>query len=185
MAEVKKYFFLLAPMAYAVLAHARLIQGDLPAAESLLEKSHVNFDAYNFDGLQPYFVLITECRLALAQSDFERVGRVSEQLLSILRGAGVRVFVSDVLYSQGRMLLGCGRAEEAHNILEQARTMAEATGERLSLLKILSTLAEVEEKLGDTGSAQTWTSQARALAEQLIRDTPPGLQTFFLQFKSA
>ncbi len=73
-----------------------------------------------------------------------------------------------------------GRAEEAYDLLQEARRLANSMQLRYRLVPILLTLLEMEIERGDDVQIQRVRFQARGMIEYIARNTPSPWQETFL-----
>ncbi len=168
------------PLCRAMLAYAYLRKGDLTQAEANVEKSRDGLDPENFDSPQPYYVMMIEAEVELANCKYARALQMLDRLIITMRHIGIRPFLVDALYLKGKVLLVTGQGDEARALLGEARDAAESAGTRLSLIPILSSLAKVEAERGDTGEAQNLRDQARQIVQSIAASLPPDLCTLFM-----
>ncbi len=168
------------PLCRAMLAYAYLRKGDLTQAQVIVEKSYDGLNPKDFDSPQPYYVMMTDAEVALADREYARALQVLDRLIGTLRRIGIRTLVSEVLYLKSRVLVASGQRDQARAILLQARDSAESVGERLSLIPILSSLAEMEAECGDTGEAQILHAEAEQIVQSIAANLPQDLRALFL-----
>ncbi len=168
------------PLCRAMLANAYLLKGDLPQAEAFVERSYDGLNLENFDSLLPYYVMMTETQVALAHGEYTHALQLVDRLIGTLRRIGIRTLVGEVLYLKSRVLVASGQRDQARAILLQARDSAESVGERLSLIPILSSLAEMEVECGDTGEAQILHGEAEQIVQSIAANLPQDLRALFL-----
>ena len=73
-----------------------------------------------------------------------------------------------------------GRLLEAHELLNQARELAERIGSRRDLWRILLALSDIESQRGDIVQAEPLRAQAREIVQVIAKNIPPELCASFL-----
>ncbi len=146
-------------LSYAAVA---LIQaGDLAVGGDLLEKSEAGAPMENYLLRAAPNVIHGKAELARATGDLERALNLVETFLEKAREKGVIGFLPSKLYLMGEILLETGQEEMAYTALREAHTLAAGQQARTQLWKICARLADLEEKRGDTASAQSLREEAR------------------------
>jgi hypothetical protein len=167
---------LLRPYVLARLASLHLWQGNLAEAEAVINRGNTD---PNREAAPIFFqfIILADAELALKHGTYERALTVLNDLLATVRDLGMRAFIPQGLYLQGRALLGLGQAEKARDTLMEARAEAEAIGSRRLLWQILATLADLET---DLLKAEYLRHQAREIIEYIADHTPPEWRASFL-----
>jgi tetratricopeptide (TPR) repeat protein len=148
-------------LALAVLAYAHSLGGDITEAETRIEEArrHPDRHAYPFTFVVS---LLTESKLRLQQTDYERCMAVTDVLLTRFRQYGIRLYIPEALYLKGQALLGLGRKAAARDHFLEAREEAETLGSRRMLWHILDALSRLE-------SDPTRVAALRQEAREIIR----------------
>ena len=149
------------PQAGKVRMH--LLQGDIGSAKEtagnvLLQPISIPYARYTI------FISLANIELAAAGGEYERALTLSEELLSEVSPL-VRVDIPEVLRWKGNALSALGRLEEAHQVLIEACSLAEASNSNLHLWVVLGSLAQVNSKLGNHKEAEDNLEQARKIVE--------------------
>ncbi|HYN90170.1 MAG TPA: hypothetical protein VER55_16665, partial [Ardenticatenaceae bacterium] len=159
---VEQYFPAWKPSYFGMIAHMRLVEGNVAAAQAMIVEG--------FGGAEPEFhpfangvLYFADAEVAVAVGDYERAVSLGERLVAPLRAYGIRFLALDPLYSQGRALLVLGRADEGRAALEDVRTEAEEMGARWHLWRILFTLSLIEAQAGNEAAAGVLHDQAREI----------------------
>jgi tetratricopeptide (TPR) repeat protein len=166
------------PQAGKVRMH--LLQEDVVSAEQaagngLLQPISIPYARYTI------FVSLANIELAVAREDYNKAFALSEELLDEVAPL-VRVDIPEVLRWKGVALFALGRLDEAHQVLSEARSLAEWTNSNLHLWLILVELAEVNSKLGNQKEADLNRGQARKIVEQIAESLREvGLRESFLE----
>jgi tetratricopeptide (TPR) repeat protein len=153
--------------------------GELAAAETALReaRTHIHAD----DPFTVQMLVLAEGEYGLACQDYARVLTTMEELIPMLRGRGIRLFIADALGYQGRALHAQGRLDAAQDRLSAARAEAEATGTRWSLWPILATLSVIAAERGHADEAAALRQQAAEIVNAIAAHTgSPELRDGFL-----
>jgi DNA-binding SARP family transcriptional activator len=169
--EAAPKFWRLADMVYAIQTRLYLIQGDLPAAQTTIQKSQMAGDTVGIAHASLITPLV-RCELALAQADYEQAMKHTDKFIAILEHSRVRIGLADAYFHKGQALLAQGNVEAARQALTQARPEAEELGARRIGWQILATLAEVEERLGNEQAALSLRQEGRITLEYIIEHIP-------------
>ncbi len=163
-----------------VLTHLHLALGEVAEAERVLQLAGPAPDARGLPQARLTF-LIAQCELALAQCDGVRALATCDNLLSVQRALGIRQHLPISLYLKGEALRVQGLLAEAHAVLNEARTIAEAVGACWRLWPILLSLSEMERQRGDVAEAQGLLTRARETVDGIAaRITDYTLRESFL-----
>jgi DNA-binding CsgD family transcriptional regulator len=146
----------------APLAQAYMLNHDLPQAEAVLAAAMpLDKPARSLEERHMTFVW---GQLALAQGAPEQALMIAEQLTESAPGAARGQPIPVLLKLKGLALLALRRADAAEQVLEQARSAAEAQGLRPLLWQILRALGQTQQRLG-------WRKEARhtfAAAREIV-----------------
>ncbi len=112
------------------------------------------------------FLCLANVELAVANKDYQGALTFTEELLEETLPL-TRVDIPEVLRWKAGALFGLQRVKEAHQVLIDACSRAQATGSNLHLWPILVDLALVNEKLGRSDDAAANRRTARAVVEQI------------------
>jgi hypothetical protein len=106
---------------------------------------------------------VADAHLQLAlgnpQEALDRTGHVIHQLVK----AGSRYYLAELLWLQGQAWLALEEGEGAQSALAEARAVAEGTGERPLLWRILAALSDLESMRGNRPEADRLRCQAREI----------------------
>jgi DNA-binding CsgD family transcriptional regulator len=144
------------------LALAHLLRQDLSQAEAALAAALPRDQIPR--SLAERRMTLAWGELALAQGDPDLALRIAEQLIQSAPGAERGQPIPALLKLKGAALLALRRADAAVQLLEQARSAAEALGLRPLLWQILRALGQAHQRLG-------WRREARytfAAAREII-----------------
>ena len=130
---------LMGPVDRVMAARLHILSGRLVEAREALDEARRGFAAETIPVFALWFVALVEADWALASGDYARTLAVADEALPLLRQAGVRLFLPDVLYFKGRALLGLDRTEEAYAALNEAH--AEAQSRRQQAREIVEFIA--------------------------------------------
>ena len=163
LAEAKQPSFRSLPL--AVLVRLYLLRGDLGSAQEIagpkpLEPITIPYSRYTI------CVCLANIELALAQKEYERALTFTKSLLAQVSHL-TQVDIPDVLRRKADALIGLKRLAEAHQILTEACLLAEKVGSNHYLWSLLSSLAEVNTKLGQSEEAESCRQRARKIVEQI------------------
>jgi tetratricopeptide (TPR) repeat protein len=151
------------PQIHGLTALLCVYAGRFAEAQAALDETHLLDDP---QALKRHFIItqfiVAQARaeLALAQNDPQQALVLAADISLSFRQSGVRVFLTDALYLQGRALRATGRFDEAKSVLGAARAEAEGLGSRRSLWSILGELAAIADKQGDEATAFTLRQRA-------------------------
>jgi len=162
-AEAKQPAWRAFPQAGKVRIH--LLRGDIDSAEqtagnTLLQPISIPYARYTI------FVVLANIELAAARGEYGRALTWAEELLDEVSPL-VRVDVPELLRWKGHALFALGRPDEAHQVLTEACSLAEASGSNLHLWPILTGLATVNSKLGKHKEAKANREKARQIVETI------------------
>ncbi len=175
---------LMGPFDRVMAARLHVLSGRLLEAREALGEARRGYAEAKIPSFAVWFMNLVEAEWALSSGDYARALAVTDEALSLLRQAGLRLGLSDVLYFKGRALLGLGRAEEAYETLNEARAEAEAIGSRRTLWRILLAVSEIESRRGRYAEAQSRRRQAREIVEFIADHTgSPELRESFLNMR--
>jgi predicted ATPase/class 3 adenylate cyclase len=177
-ADIKQPAWRSFPQAAQVRMH--LLQNDVQAAQettgnSMLQATSIPYARYTI------FVCLANIELAIAQNDFARALVLSQELLDEATPL-TRVDIPEVLRWKASALMGLGRIDEAHQVLTAACSLARDTESNLLLWIILSDLANVDSKLGNSEGVAANRGEARIILEQIAESLGVvGLRDSFLK----
>jgi class 3 adenylate cyclase/tetratricopeptide (TPR) repeat protein len=176
-AEAKQPTWSAFPQAAKVRIH--LLRGDTDSAEqtagnAFLQPISIPYARYTI------FVALANIELAAAKGEHGKALTFSEEFLDEVLPL-VRVDVPELLRWKGNALFALGRLNEAHQILTEACSLAEASGSNLHLWLILTGLETVNSKLGNHREAKANREKARAIVETIAEGLEEvGLRESFL-----
>jgi class 3 adenylate cyclase/tetratricopeptide (TPR) repeat protein len=156
-----------------------LFQGDVQSAgqtagETLLEPISIPYARYTI------FLFLANIELAVSKGDHQLALTLADNLLKEVFPL-TRVDIPDVLRWKGKALCGLERLDEAHQVLTEACSLAEASGCNLHLWPALADLADVNSKLGNHKEAEANRAAACRIAEQIAESLQEvGLSESFL-----
>jgi uncharacterized protein HemY len=142
-----------------------LLLDDLPAADraaglALLQPISIPYARYKI------LIGLANVELAMAHGDHPRALTLVDDLLAAVASL-TRPEVPEAIRIKGDILIRLGRFEQALQTLTEARTMAEGIHSQHELWSILSSLAEVNSKLGREEEAKDLQADARKLVQKL------------------
>ena len=176
-AEAKQPAWRAFPQAGKIRIH--LLQGDLQSAmqsagSGLFETISIPYARYTI------FEYLANVELAVSRGDHELGLRLADDLLNEARPL-TRVDIPDVLRWKGIALLGLNRLDEALHVLTEACSRARSLGANPQLWLILSSLADVNSRLGNEEEAESNRAEARKIVEQIAESLREvGLRDSFL-----
>ena len=151
----------------AIVAMFETTTGDLSAAQEHAQVAMTDVDLTNFSFPVPPFILLARSRLALAQEDFRLAIEATDEMISVLNEAGVRLFLPDALLLKGHALLAQGQTDEAYDVMKHAQAEAEDTGSRRSLWQVYGALGDLEDRGGNGAAASEMRRRGRETAEYI------------------
>lgn len=181
--RAEKHFPTFRVWALANLARLNVLDGDRAAAAQAVQEGNA---ALPDDWAQhaPIEMPLADAELAIADQDYARVIAVIEPLINRMREFKIRIFLSDALYLQGMALFKLNRIQDAHQILRDAYTEAEALGSRRMLWQILAAQSQLENERGNLAEAKALRVKARVIIEYIAAHTPDELRVSFLNLSS-
>ncbi|HET7087628.1 MAG TPA: hypothetical protein VFL17_03160 [Anaerolineae bacterium] len=175
---------LMGPFDRVMAARLHMLSGRLLEAREALDEARRGYGVAKIPSFAIFYMNLVEAEWALSSGDYALALDVADETVSLLRQAGLRLGLSDVLYFKGRALLGLDRAEEAYAALNEARAEAEAIGSRRTLWRILLAVSEIESRRGRHAEAQSRRRQAREIVEFIADHTgSPELRESFLNLR--
>ncbi|MBI3362184.1 MAG: hypothetical protein HY023_13860 [Chloroflexi bacterium] len=169
------------PMCLATLAAVYLLRGDLAAAEAAMIGAYPDIEKISLLPHAIALIRLADSELALAKREYDRVLTLMDELAAKLRALGMRPFLADAYYQKGRALLTQGRDDEAGEVLQEGRLLAQSLGSRRSLWPILFALSQIEARRGNEAEAQSLRREACEVVEYIAAHTPtPELRESFL-----
>lgn len=163
----------------AVLGLILILNGDLDGAQAAVQECYRSI-AQAPDPTTAVVSRLADGWLALAKHEYERAFQVANELLTLLRDWDARFFLTDALLLKCRAEMELGRPDDCYATLTRAHAEAEAIGARRTLWEILSMLADVEEKRGNSAGAAAMRQQAVEIVDYIAAQTPDDLRTSFL-----
>ncbi len=155
----------------AIVAMFETATGDMSAAQEHAQVAMTDVDLTNFSFPVPPFILLARSRLALAQEDFPLAIEATDEMISVLKGAGVRLFLPDALLLKGQSLLAQGQTDEAYDLMRQALAEAEDTGSRRCLWQVCGALGDLEDRRGDLDAGKEMRRRGRETADYIAAHT--------------
>lgn len=110
--------------------------------------------------------------IALERGQLQRAQKYTRRTLKLLQGAGLGIFVPDLLSLRGRVHLVEGETETGFRDLLEALEEARQQGSRRALYPILSTLTRLEAERGDHEAAQAYAREGRQVVEYIADHLP-------------
>ncbi|MDX1418169.1 MAG: tetratricopeptide repeat protein, partial [Candidatus Promineifilaceae bacterium] len=151
------------PTAQGVLAQTAVAEGRLDEAGQILQS--VERERYQ-PNLMGFLTMETAvCRYALACGKFAEAYAYSSQVLAFLDAQKLRMYVADFLYFQGQALVDLQRAHEARTVLARALAVLRETAGRRGFVDTAMLLAELEEQVGNSETAEGIREEAREVGE--------------------
>lgn len=177
-ASGRKVFPAMVSYPLGALAHLNVLQGNYASAHALaddaldrLEQDDVRFGL----GLS-----VAQVELLLAEGDYQAAARTAERLVEYGRARHIRQAEALALTGYGQALAALGELDRAAARVDEARALAEQTGARFSLWKVLAVLADIEQRRGNNERAALLRAQARAVIDYIAERTPEGLRDSLL-----
>jgi tetratricopeptide (TPR) repeat protein len=174
----------LKPWCVGALARLHLLNGDLRAAEALLDEfplasseEYLSIVMLDSAGGQ---IVFAHAEFAMAKGDFARAIGILDDLIGWLQRTAARIQLPSALHLKAKVLLGRERYQEARVLLLDARRQAEGVQARFRLWPILATLSQVEEQLGNATQARATRAEARGAIEYVAKHTPADLRDKFV-----
>ncbi|HLO16750.1 MAG TPA: tetratricopeptide repeat protein, partial [Anaerolineales bacterium] len=156
-----------------------LLVGDVRSAQqsagdTLLEPISIPYARYTI------FLCLANIELAVSRGDHELAISLVEDLLNEVFSL-THVDIPDVLRWKAQALRELGRINEAHQVLSEARALAEESGSDLHLWLVLANLADTNSKLGNHEEAEANREEARRIVNQIAESLREvGLRQSFL-----
>lgn len=166
-------------IAYAILARAAVLRGDLAQAADDIAASHAE-RASHMQVAAWAQVAIAEARLALAHNAPADVLAVAGPHIKIQQDTGFRWMLAELLYLQGLASHKLDKMADAFESLAQARAVAEPIYQRRILWQIYAALSELEIERGNAQQANAYQEQARQVIEYIVEHTPQEFRAGFL-----
>jgi hypothetical protein len=166
-------------LSYALAARARgaIASGDLKRAAALLAEARATFRGGVWY-LPTLHVQLASIELHLAHRRFDLAAVEAREDAAGHLSKGVRLYVADLGWLEGRAHLGAGDAAGAYEAFARARDVAESIGSRRVLWRILASLAELER---DAAAAMLLREQATTITRDIAASLQPlGLAERFL-----
>jgi tetratricopeptide (TPR) repeat protein len=162
--------------ALAALASIHLLAGNLVEAATIVDQGKSDPSR---DAAPVHFASLTmvEAELLLKQGNAQQALEVTNASITNFRQSGIRTYLPECLYLQGRASLTLGQQEAAYACFLEARAIAEAIGSRRMLWPILFTLSQLEPTPTE---AECLHQQAREIVAYIADQTPAGLRDSFL-----
>lgn len=158
------------PLAIKVRLH--LLNGDIDSAEQVpgsfpLKPISIPYARYTI------LICLANVEMKLARGNYDEALILVEDLLKEVATL-TRPDVSEVMQTKGNILSSLGRFDEADQVLTQAWTMAEALGSKHELWPILTSLASLKFKLGETEEAKMLQKKAYKIVEEIAETLREG-----------
>ena len=156
-----------------------LLHGDLQSAiqfagNTLFEPISIPYARYTI------FLCLANIELAISRGDPDSGLRLANDLLNEVLPL-TRVDIPELLHWKGNALIGLGEFEEAHQVLTEARSLANRLDAKPQLWPILVSLATVNSKLGNEKEADANRKEARTIIQQIAESLREiGLDESFL-----
>jgi class 3 adenylate cyclase/tetratricopeptide (TPR) repeat protein len=149
----------------AALVRIHLLHGDIESAQRAagdvpLQPTSIPYARFTI------FVLLANIELAYAKGDYATALLMTDELLDEVTPL-TRLDVPDVLRWKGLILMNLDRDEEALRVLTEACSLTNGIGANLQLWLTLSSLADVNTKLGNDKEAESNLEQAHKIVEQI------------------
>ncbi len=164
----------------SMLARLHVLAGNLRAAKAVI-KACQQQPGQETVTMGPFFVLLAEIELSLAQKNYSAGLEIADKTLTLIQQNQAIVFKADTLYLKGLMLYRQGQLHEAYDIFSAARSEAETVNARRVLWPILCMLSELEAQQGYASMAGFLQQQAREIINYIADHTgSPELRDSFL-----
>ncbi len=145
---------------HAAQARLFLLNNDLDAARSAIEKAHPDLEEVTSFPFVDHHMCLSVAEVRLALGEYDAVIALAEKFIDRYESSGFRYALANLYYFRGMALLGFGKKEAGRSALETARTIAEETGARRILWKILASLADLVEETSNAQEANTLRNMA-------------------------
>jgi hypothetical protein len=116
-------------------------------------------------------LLLADAYLQLAQENPQRGLERMDYLIGRMRQAGVRQYMPEGLWLQGKALLALDEPGSARAALLDARKVARETGARRNLWQILWELSQLETAAGNLSDASLYKQQAQEIVTYIADHT--------------
>jgi len=182
--EARRVFPSIRPWAGSWLTRLHLLQGDLAQAEAVqADLGDFRKLKVSFGFMLPIWVGtgLSTIELAIAKGDFAQAEAHADDLLGLLRGGHIRLWLPDALELKARALRALGEAGPARQSLDEARQEAESLGSRRILWRILADLSEMEREAGHPAEADALAKRAAQIVSYIAEHiSAPDLRQSFL-----
>jgi hypothetical protein len=148
----------------SVLARLQILKGNLLKAEVTIQEGHNNPYRESW-GVFYLPVLLAEAELAIDTGHHSKALAATEALVTRLHSYGMRLYLPEALYLQGKSLLGLGQDCDAYDCFSEAHRVAETTGSRRMVWRILVALSQLEK---DPAKADSLFQEARQVVEFIL-----------------
>jgi tetratricopeptide (TPR) repeat protein len=165
-------------LSITALIHNLIAAGDLRQAEELHKQMATpqqddDYAAFLFGG---NLKLLLHLRL----NQPEKVLSHSERLFDRVKDIGAAALAPEVHFLRGMAYMELGEYDKAREELGEARERAEEIDQRRTLWKILSALAELEDKQGNVDHAVVLKGEARSIIEYIVDHSPSDMRATIL-----
>lgn len=175
-------------------AYHAVHSGEIERADTFLKKIGDIDDVQSSEFYYAPMISLLYIEVALAKREYDRALKLARTVKVKMRAAGHQLLLPDLLQNKARALLGLSRAEEAYQVLLQARAVARQQGSRRSLYAILVDLVRISAALGEplpspvqmeakgqALSPRTFLSEARETIDYILSHiSDPGRRATFL-----
>ncbi len=141
-------------------ANLHLAKNDLNAAQKAMENVHPQVAQMTVFPFIDHTMGLVACAVSTAGEDYPRVLHLTDEYIAGCESAGMRFGLGDLYYWRGLALHATKEPEAARASFLSARAIAEETGARRILWKILTALAQMEAQAGAIKEAETLQGQA-------------------------
>jgi tetratricopeptide (TPR) repeat protein len=162
----------------SALARLFVWQGDVAQAQAMIDRAVVNSN----EGFYAIRVVsaVARSQVALAGGESPLALAIADEELAMQYRVGARVYRPDLLLIKAEAFKTQNEWTRCREMLDRARTEAEAIGSRRMLWKILSAMSEVEIKFGNRPRADSLRAKAYEVVQFIADSSPPELRTHFL-----
>ncbi|HZY43929.1 MAG TPA: tetratricopeptide repeat protein [Anaerolineae bacterium] len=165
---------------FGLLAYVSFQNGQIVEAQQYLDKAKVSAELSEAN-IIGFLAWLADFEISMANHTYDHVLESADQALGMMNSLGFRPFRSDVLRFKGQALLAQNKIDEAHELFQQARQIAEELGSRRSLWLALIALSELEAQRGHADQAKALRAEAREIVEYFLDHiSDPKLRKSFL-----
>lgn len=162
------------------IALLKIAQDDLAQAEQIIMEAQAGVDLETAMLFFVAAILVAKAILGLAQSRPQEALEDAQALAKRARQTGMHHFLPEALLIQGQAFAAMDKLDQAGDVLQDARSVAETIGQRRVLWQILAEMAEIEDRRGNGDTAGTYRDQARHVIDYIVEHSGSELRSSFL-----